>query len=159
MQECPFFSFALSLDMDLLRSDHYQTKTFVSSLNSRFCPVQSTWKGDTKTRGVCYRSKGRQWCPAVGPVGPSIMQIEDPSPNRYRTCEKLWVEKMLMRSQWTCNEFIRWFHRSRISNLWILVTKMNVVMYIVGCVKSAFKDPSFAQGSVIFAYLNCHLPE
>ena len=119
MQECPFFSFALSLDMDLLRSDHYQTKTFVSSLNSRFCPVQSTWKGDTKTRGVCYRSKGRQWCQAVGPVGPSIMQIEDPSPNRYRTCEKLWVEKMLMRSQWTCNELTRWFHGFRIPSIWI----------------------------------------
>ena len=32
-------------------------------------------------------------------------------------------------------------------------------VYKLGGVKLAFKDPSFAQGSVIFAYLNCHLPE
>ena len=30
---------------------------------------------------------------------------------------------------------------------------------VLGGVKLAFKDPSFAQGSIIFAYLNCHLPE
>ena len=29
----------------------------------------------------------------------------------------------------------------------------------LGGVKSAFKDPSFAQGSVIFAHLMCHVPE
>ena len=41
----------------------------------------------------------------------------------------------------------------------ILVLILYTYVHTLGGVKSAFKDPSFAQGSVIFAHLNCHLPE
>ena len=64
--------------MDLLRSDHYQTKTFLSSLNSRLCPVQAAWKGDTKTKRCL-----------AGPVGP--LQVEDPSLNQRSSSQHVFT--------------------------------------------------------------------
>ena len=64
--------------MDLLRSDHYQTKTFLSSLNNRLCPVQSAWKGDTKTKRCL-----------AGPVG--LLQVEDPSLNQRSSSQHVFT--------------------------------------------------------------------
>ena len=67
MQECPFFSFALSLDMDLLRSDYYQTKTFVSSLNSRFIQSSQHEKGTQRPGAYAIEAEAvngvRRWVP------------------------------------------------------------------------------------------------
>ena len=64
--------------MDLLRSDHYQTKTFLSSLNSRLCPVQSAWKGDIKTKRCL-----------TGLVGP--LQVEGPSLNQRSSSQHIFT--------------------------------------------------------------------